>query len=156
MSSLNDKVYEFVKNIPRGKVATYGQIALHLGNRNFARVVGNILHNNPDPEHIPCHRVVNVKGQLSRSYAFGGIDAQRHLLESEGVMFKNDQVVDLSYSKQQMQASFLKNVLFISQMSQCGVLGLFLQINGRFVLICAKILEDLFFFDQRTRFFKHI
>jgi len=54
MSSLHDKVYEFVKNIPRGKVATYGQIALHLGNRKFARVVGNILHGNPDPEHIPC------------------------------------------------------------------------------------------------------
>ena len=54
MSSLNDKVYEFVKSIPRGKVATYGQIALHLGNKNFARAVGTILHNNPDPEHIPC------------------------------------------------------------------------------------------------------
>ena len=51
-----------------------------------------------------------------------------------------------------MQASFLKNVLFISQMSQCGVLGLFLEINGRFVLIWAKILEDLFFFDRRTHF----
>ena len=99
MNSLNDKVYEFVKNIPRGKVATYGQIALHLGNRNFARAVGNILHRNPDPEHIPCHRVVNSKGQLSQSYAFGGIEAQRHLLESEGVVFKNEQVVDLSVSQ---------------------------------------------------------
>ena len=99
MSSLNDKVYEFVRNIPRGKVATYGQIALHLGNRNFARAVGNILHNNPDPEHIPCHRVVNAQGKLARSYAFGGIDAQRCLLESEGVVFKNDLVVDLSVSQ---------------------------------------------------------
>ena len=99
MSSLNDKVYKFVKNIPRGKVATYGQIALHLGNRNLARAVGNILHGNPDPEHIPCHRVVNSKGQLSRSYAFGGIEAQRRLLESEGVVFKNNQVVDLSVSQ---------------------------------------------------------
>ena len=99
MSSLNDKVYEFVKDIPRGKVATYGQIALYLGNRNCARVVGNILHNNPNPEHIPCHRVVNAQGKLSRSYAFGGIDAQRRLLESEGVVFKNDQVVDLSISQ---------------------------------------------------------
>ena len=99
MSSLNDKVYEFVKNIPKGKVVTYGQIALHLGNRNFARAVGNILHNNPDPEHIPCHRVVNAQGQLSRAYAFGGIAAQRRLLESEGVVFKNDQVIDLSVSQ---------------------------------------------------------
>ena len=99
MSSLHDKVYEFVKNIPRGKVATYWQIALHLGNRKFARVVGNILHGNPDPEHIPCHRVVNAQGRLSRSYAFGGIEAQRCLLESEGVVFKNDLVVDLSVSQ---------------------------------------------------------
>ena len=67
MSSLNDKVYGLVKNIPRGKVATYGQIALHLGNRNFARAVGNILHKNPDPEHIPCHRVVNAQNDLTIS-----------------------------------------------------------------------------------------
>ena len=103
MSSLNDKVYEFVKSIPRGKVATYGQIALRLGNKNFARAVGTILHNNPDPEHIPCHRVINAQGKLSRSYAFGGIEAQRRLLESEGVVFKNDQVVDLSVSQMIME-----------------------------------------------------
>ena len=99
MNGLNDKVCEFVKSIPRGKVATYGQIALWLGNRNFARAVGNILHGNPDPEHIPCHRVVNAQGRLSRSYAFGGIEAQRRLLVSEGVVFKSDQVVDLSVSQ---------------------------------------------------------
>ena len=97
--AMKEQVYAFVKNIPRGKVATYGQIALYLGNRNFARAVGNILHSNPDPEHIPCHRVVNSKGQLSRSYAFGGIEAQRRLLVSEGVVFKNNQVVDLSVSQ---------------------------------------------------------
>ena len=98
-AAMKEQVYEFVKSIPRGKVATYGQIALHLGNRNFARAVGNILHGNPDPEHIPCHRVVNAQGQLSRSYAFGCIDAQRRLLVSEGVVFKNEQVVDLSVSQ---------------------------------------------------------
>ena len=96
---MKEKVYEFVKNIPRGKVATYGQIALFLGNRNYARAVGNILHDNPDPEHIPCHRVVNAQGKLSRSYASGGIDVQRRLLESEGVVFKNEQMVDLSVSR---------------------------------------------------------
>ena len=96
---MKEKVYEFVKNIHRGKVATYGQIALFLGNRNYARAVGNILHDNPDPEHIPCHRVVNAQGKLSRSYAFGGIDVQRRLLESEGVVFKNEQMVDLSVSR---------------------------------------------------------
>ena len=98
-AAMKEKVYEFVKNIPRGKVATYGQIALFLENRNYARVVGNILHGNPDPEHIPCHRVVNAQGKLSRAYAFGGIEAQRCLLESEGVVFKNDLIVDLSVSQ---------------------------------------------------------
>jgi methylated-DNA-protein-cysteine methyltransferase-like protein len=102
---IKDKVYEFVMSIPQGKVATYGQIALHLGNRNFARVVGNILHGNPDPEHIPCHRVVNAQGRLSRAYAFGGIEAQRRLLESEGVVFKNTQVVDLSVSQMILEKS---------------------------------------------------
>ena len=96
---IKENIYEFVKIIPKGKVATYGQIALHLGNRNFARAVGNILHGNPDPEHIPCHRVVNAQGRLSRSYAFGGIEAQRRLLVPEGVVFKNDLVVDLSVSQ---------------------------------------------------------
>ena len=99
VAAMKEQVYEFVRHIPKGKVATYGQIALHLGNRNFARAVGNILHGNPDPEHIPCHRVVNAQGKLSRSYAFGGIEAQRRLLVSEGVVFKNDQVVDLSVSQ---------------------------------------------------------
>ena len=96
---MKENVHEFVRNIPRGKVATYGQIALYLGNRNFARVVGNILHSNPDPEHIPCHRVANAQGQLSQSYAFGGIEAQRRLLVSEGVVFKNDGSVDLNISQ---------------------------------------------------------
>ena len=94
-----------LKNIPRGKVATYGQIALYLGNRNFARAVGNILHNNPDPEHIPCHRVVNAQGKLAQSYAFGGIETQRRLLESEGVVFKNNQVVDMSISQMILEIS---------------------------------------------------
>ena len=103
--AMKEQVYEFVKSIPRGKVATYGQIALYLGNRNFAQVVGNILHGNPDPEHIPCHRVVNAQGRLSRSYAFGGIEAQRRLLESEGVVFKNNQVVDVGVSQMILEKS---------------------------------------------------
>ena len=101
--AMKEQVYGFVKNIPRGKVATYGQIALFLGNRNFAQAVGNILHGNPDPEHIPCHRVVNAQGRLSRAYAFGGIETQRRLLKSEGVVFKNDLVVDLSVSQMTLE-----------------------------------------------------
>ena len=105
VAAMKEQVYELVKSIPRGKVATYWQIALYLGNRNFAQVVGNILHGNPDPEHIPCHRVVNAQGRLSRSYAFGGIEAQRRLLESEGVVFKNNQVVDLGVSQMILEKS---------------------------------------------------
>ena len=53
-----EKIYEQVKRIPRGKVATYGQIALLAVNPRWSRVVGYALHSNPDPDTIPCHRVV--------------------------------------------------------------------------------------------------
>ena len=92
---MKTKVYDFLKTIPKGKVATYGQIASFLGNKNLSRVVGNILHNNPDPENIPCHRVVNRKGELSNAYAFGGSTAQRKLLEQEGITFEADGTINL-------------------------------------------------------------
>lgn len=76
-------------------MATYGQIASVLGNRNLARVVGNILHSNPDPQRFPCHRVVNSKGQVAEHFAFGGAVAQRALLESEGIVFECDGSIDL-------------------------------------------------------------
>lgn len=88
-------VYEQVKRIPKGKVATYGQIASYIGNRHFSQVVGFALHSNPDPEHIPCHRVVNRFGELSAAFAFGGADRQRELLEQEGVIFTNDGKVNM-------------------------------------------------------------
>ena len=87
---MKDKVYDFLKTIPKGKVTTYGQIAAHLGNPKLARVVGNILHNNPDPANIPCHRVVNARGEVAANFAFGGAEAQRKLLEAEGVVFDGD------------------------------------------------------------------
>lgn len=93
---MKEKIYEFVKNIPKGKVATYGQIAAHLGNKHLARAVGNILHQNPDPKHIPCYRVVNACGKLSSAFAFGGEAAQRALLEAEGITFKRNGCVELS------------------------------------------------------------
>lgn len=79
------RIYEAVKKIPKGHVATYGQIAEMAGDRNMARAVGNALHNNPDPGHIPCYRVVNAKGECSGSFAFGGPEAQARLLQMEGV-----------------------------------------------------------------------
>ena len=89
------KVYEFLKTIPEGKVATYGQVACFLGNKHLARVVGNILHKNPDPKNIPCHRIVNCKGEVSSAYAFGGADAQRIRLEQEGIVFEKDGRINL-------------------------------------------------------------
>ena len=67
-----------------------------LGNKHFARVVGNILHGNPDPENYPCHRVVNSKGNVAENYAFGGAKAQRKRLESEGIVFQKNGTVDLN------------------------------------------------------------
>ena len=91
-----DKVYETTKQIPFGKVATYGQIARLCGNPRAARQVGCALHVNPQPGVIPCHRVVNREGKLSGAFAFGGSDAQRYLLAKEGVEFADDQTVDLA------------------------------------------------------------
>ena len=93
--AMKESVYEFLKTTPRGKVATYGQIAVYLGNKNLARAVGNILHNNPDPSQYPCHRVVNSKGQVAPNFAFGGGGMQRRLLEQEGIVFEQDGSIDL-------------------------------------------------------------
>ncbi len=79
------RIYEAVKKIPRGKVATYGQVAEMAGDKRMARAVGNALHKNPDPENIPCHRVVNSKGELAGGFAFGGAEVQAKLLCAEGV-----------------------------------------------------------------------
>ena len=79
------RIYEAVKKIPRGKVATYGQVAEMAGNKKMARAVGNALHKNSDPEKIPCYRVVNAKGELAGEFAFGGEGAQAKLLQADGI-----------------------------------------------------------------------
>ena len=92
MSDFYIKVYSVVCRIPKGKVATYGQIAGMLGSVTYSRSVGNALHNNPEPERIPCHRVVKANGGLAESYAFGGMEGQRRRLLSEGVEVKGNRV----------------------------------------------------------------
>ena len=79
------RIYEAVKRIPYGHVATYAQVAEMAGDRKMARAVGNALHHNPDPDNIPCFRVVNSKGGLAGEFAFGGAGAQARLLEAEGI-----------------------------------------------------------------------
>ena len=90
MSDFSGKVYEAVCRIPQGMVATYGMVAFLAGSPRASRAVGNILHVNPDPAHIPCFRVVNSKGQLSGAFAFGGPDAQKQLLEADGIAVQTD------------------------------------------------------------------
>ena len=83
--SFENRVYAAVREIPYGKVATYGQVAAMSGNGGAARAVGNALHRNPNPAVIPCHRVVNAQGRLAPNFAFGGDAEQQRRLEAEGV-----------------------------------------------------------------------
>ena len=90
-----ERIYEQVRKIPRGKVATYGQIAMLAGNPRWARAVGYALHANPDPDGIPCYRVVNRFGGLAPAFAFGGAEAQAKLLRGDGIVVREDNTVDL-------------------------------------------------------------
>ena len=83
--SFYDKIYAAVCEIPCGQVATYGQVAAMAGSGGAARAVGNALHRNPNPEVIPCHRVVNAQGRLAPNFAFGGDEEQQRRLEAEAV-----------------------------------------------------------------------
>src|SRR5438105_13356497 len=89
-----DQVLTLVTKIPRGKVTTYGIIAKKLGISN-PRVVGYALHSNKKPDVVPCHRVVNKKGELAKGFAFGGTDIEKQLLQQEGISFVKNEVVDL-------------------------------------------------------------
>lgn len=90
-ASNEEKVFRIVKKIPKGKVLTYGMVAKLAGVKN-PRLVGSILHKNIDPEHIPCHRVVNSQGRVASSYAFGGAKAHAARLRKEGVKVVNNTV----------------------------------------------------------------
>jgi len=94
--SFFDLVYKVVRKIPKGRVATYGQVAALCGHPRNARAVGYALHVNPDPKQIPCHRVVNRFGGLSPAFAFGGEQRQKILLQDEGVDFHGLDTVDLA------------------------------------------------------------
>ena len=91
------RIYEAVKKIPRGKVATYGQVAAMAGNPKMSRAVGNALHKNPDPDGIPCYRVVNAKGELAGAFAFGGADVQANLLRTDGIEVIDNKVDLIKY-----------------------------------------------------------
>ena len=90
----NEDVYELIQKIPAGKVTTYGDLAKALGNPTASRIIGRILGQNPDPIHVPCHRVVKSDGKLG-GYAYG-TDKKRVLLEKEGLSFTNGIVSDFT------------------------------------------------------------
>ena len=85
-----EEIYMVVRTIPKGKVASYGQIARLCGNPRLSRVVGYALHVNPDPEHIPCYRVVNRFGEVAEAFAFGGGNRQHDMLLADGIEFDSE------------------------------------------------------------------
>lgn len=93
--NFNSRVYEVVKKIPEGKVASYGQVAFIAGSWRASRAVGYALYRNPYQHKVPCHRVVFKDGSLTDSFGFGGKALQRQLLEAEGVEFTDDGRVDM-------------------------------------------------------------
>ncbi len=91
-NNLAQKVYEYLTTIPKGKVVTYKQVAESLGNKGMARVVGNILHKNPDGDKYPCYKVLNSKGELAEAFVFGGKNIQKERLEQDGIKVVGDKV----------------------------------------------------------------
>lgn len=90
--SFTEKIYKIASKIPKGKVATYGQLAKMAGNPRAARAVGMCMKHNPDMKVVPCHRVVASDGKLT-GYAFGnGIPTKKKMLLKEGVVFKGERV----------------------------------------------------------------
>ncbi|UCD24315.1 MAG: MGMT family protein [Gemmatimonadota bacterium] len=100
-----DRIYTVVCRIPRGRVATYGQIAALAGMPGHARQVGYALHNLPDDCNVPWHRVINARGEVSRRAEPGYEFIQRDMLESEGVVFDEDGRVDMARYRWQPQAA---------------------------------------------------
>ena len=89
------RVYQLTKRIPAGKVVTYGWLAKKLGSRE-ARKVGFALHANRDPQ-VPCHRVVNRKGELAKNFGWGGWQEQKRRLEKEGIFVARNKIDLLKY-----------------------------------------------------------
>ena len=87
-----ERLFELLLTVPKGRVTTYGELARALGNSAYARAVGNALHRNPDVERYPCYKVVNSRGMLSPSYAFGGLSEQTRRLEADDVEVINGRV----------------------------------------------------------------
>ena len=117
MTVLELKIYDIVRNIPKGQVMTYGQVAEKAGDKHLARVVGNVMHKNPVPfwqlarevgykaeepgyewkdfVPVPCHRVVNSNGKMGANFGMGGPEIQEKMLKAEGVNIIDGKVVSI-------------------------------------------------------------
>ena len=93
-NSFSDQVKKYIKLIPKGKVATYGQIALYAGNFRAARQVSWILHSCSKKDNLPWHRVISSKGNISLPI-HRGYHVQKTLLEKEGILFDDNDSIDL-------------------------------------------------------------
>jgi methylated-DNA-protein-cysteine methyltransferase related protein len=94
MNESTEKIIEQIRQIPYGKVSTYGAVALHAGNPRGARQVAWMIHVLAEKENLPWHRIVNRYGRISLD-EFSGYPLQKALLESEGVVFGPDDCIDL-------------------------------------------------------------
>lgn len=94
---LYGRIYTLCAAIPRGKVATYGQLALLCGHPRAARLVGQAMRH--APAGLPCHRVIRADGSMAPGDAFGGQGLQQKMLEDEGVVFLANGHVDLAISR---------------------------------------------------------
>lgn len=93
-TSFFERVYVIVRQIPYGKVTSYGAIAKAIGTARSARMVGWAMNASHHLEDVPAHRVVNRKGLLTGKLHFDGTNLMQQLLESEGVVVKDNQIVD--------------------------------------------------------------
>ena len=91
-----NQVYDLVARIPAGRVMTYGQIAETLHSPYSAKVVGFAMSSAPVEQDLPCHRVVNRKGEMAPGFIFGGPERQRQTLMNEGIPFKDNGCIDLA------------------------------------------------------------
>lgn len=89
-----ERVYDIARQIPYGKVTSYGAIAKVLGSARSARMVGWAMNSSGKHEDVPAHRVVNRKGLLTGKHHFNGTNLMQQLLESEGIQVVNNQIVD--------------------------------------------------------------
>jgi len=89
-----ERVYEIARQIPYGKVTSYGAIAKVLGSARSARMVGWAMNSSGKHEDVPAHRVVNRKGLLTGKHHFDGTNLMQQLLENEGIQVVNNQIID--------------------------------------------------------------